>query len=59
VPNLAPGTGRADRASTTVVIPSSVPPGTYFIVACADGPGTSSRATSPTTAWRPAQPCRS
>jgi hypothetical protein len=39
VPNLAPGTGRADRASTTVVIPSSVPPGTYFIVACADAPG--------------------
>jgi hypothetical protein len=39
VPNLAPGTGRGDRASTTVVIPSSVSPGTYFIVACADAPG--------------------
>ena len=39
VPNLVPGTGRGDRASTTVVIPSSVPPGTYFVVACADAPG--------------------
>jgi hypothetical protein len=39
VPNMLPGSDRADRGSVTVVIPPSVPPGTYFIVACADGPG--------------------
>jgi len=37
VPNLV--AGRGDRGSTTVVIPSSVPLGTYYIVACADAPG--------------------
>jgi len=37
VPNLPPGQG--NRGTTTVVIPSSVPLGTYFIGACADGPG--------------------
>jgi hypothetical protein len=36
VPNLV--AGRGDRGSTTVVIPSSVPLGTYYIVACADAP---------------------
>jgi hypothetical protein len=37
VPNLV--AGRADRESTAVVIPVSVPPGTYYVGACADAPG--------------------
>ena len=37
VPNIAGG--RADRTTTSIVIPAGVPPGTYFIGACADGPG--------------------
>ena len=31
--------GRADARSTTVVIPAGVPLGTYYVGACADGPG--------------------
>lgn len=37
VPSIA--AGRADGGTTTVVIPASVPPGTYYIGACADAPG--------------------
>src|SRR5262249_1643498 len=37
VPNLA--AGRGDHASTPIVIPASIPIGTYYIGACADGPG--------------------
>lgn len=37
VPNIV--AGRADGGTTTVVIPATVPPGLYYVGACADAPG--------------------